>query len=586
MVELRSWSWSWLLCAVALGSGLGCSAGGGSKTTPGAGGSNGATGPNLGGMPNLAGTTSLGGITGVAGDEPAGDDDNPTTCDQAKAKRTYIGCDFWPTVTYNPVYSEFDFAVVIANTGTEEAMIDVTGPNNFSATDTVAAGALKAITLPWVPALKGMEFSRTNTQDGRAKDSVRVDGGAYHVTSTIPVTAWQFNPLQYSKPLSMFPSGCGTSFSTTNCFSASNDASLLVPSTAMTGNYRIFGRSGVFGGAAGMAFTSASSGVAITATQAGTHVTLGFPTGCAAGTFSPPAGGCVAPGTGVMAAMGGGKAEYDLNAGDVLELVGVFAAGDSLQHADLSGTVVNATQPVQVIAFNPIANIPDSATNADHVEETVLPAEVIGGKYVVAPPTSPSGMVKGGHIVRIYGNVDGTTLTYAPAAPTGAPTTIGAGAFVEFGPVADAFTVEGNQPFVVGSFMVGGSLQAPAGDACPNFPCRGDPSMSMEVTPQQFRKQYTFLAPTDYETNFADILLPDGATVMLDEAALTGAPQAIGTTGWSVVREPLLAAGGGVHKLSADKNVGLQIMGFGHASSYYTPGGLNLHLISKPPVVK
>jgi hypothetical protein len=109
--------------------------------------------------------------------------------------------------------------------------------------------------------------------------------------------------------------------------------------------------------------------------------------------------------------------------------------------------------------------------------------------------------------------------------------------------------------------------------------------MTMMVTPQQFRKTYTFLAPADYETNFADILVPDGATVMLDGAALTAAPQAIGATGWSVVREPLKADGGGVHKLSADQAVGLQVMGFGHATSYYYPGGLNLELISDPPVV-
>jgi hypothetical protein len=326
--------------------------------------------------------------------------------------------------------------------------------------------------------------------------------------------------------------------------------------------------------------------VAITATQADTLVKLELPAGCGAGTFSGPAGGCVAAGTGVTAADGGTTAEYNLNAGDVLQLVGVFAAGDSLIHADLSGTIINANQPVQVIAFNPISNIPDSATNADHVEETVLPAEVIGTSYLVAPPTSPSGTVKGGHLVRIYGNFDGTTLSYAPAAPAGAPTSIAAGEVVDLGPLTDAFRVDGSQPFVVASFMVGGSLQAPAGDACPDFPCRGDPSMSMMVTPEQFRTSYTFLAPVDYETNFADILVPDGANVMLDGAALTSAPQAIGATGWSIVREPLAAGSGGVHKLSSDQNVGLQVMGFGHATSYYYPGGLNLELISDPPVVK
>jgi hypothetical protein len=110
--------------------------------------------------------------------------------------------------------------------------------------------------------------------------------------------------------------------------------------------------------------------------------------------------------------------------------------------------------------------------------------------------------------------------------------------------------------------------------------------MTMEVTPKQFRKAYTFLAPADYETNFADILVPDNATVMLDGAAPTTAATPLTGTGWSIIREPLKADGGGVHTLSSDTNIGLQVMGFGHATSYTYPGGLNLELISEPPVVK
>ena len=208
-------TWLRFLATFALGTGLcvSCSAGGDGSKTNGSGGS-GTTGPGAAGSLSLVGgggTMSLGGID-TGGSSGGGDDDNPTTCTQAEAKRTYIGCDFWPTVTFNPVYSEFDFAVVIANSGTSDAKIDVSGPAGFTATDTVPAGALKAITLPWVKDLKGAEFSRLNTSEGRAKDSVRVDGGAYHVTSSIPVTAWQFSPLQYSKPKADFAAGCATTW--------------------------------------------------------------------------------------------------------------------------------------------------------------------------------------------------------------------------------------------------------------------------------------------------------------------------------------------------------------------------------------
>jgi len=591
----------WQLRVFGLVFGLATMVGGALIVTSGcsAGGSNSNVGPrNSGGALGAGGSLILGqggdgsggnGLIvttngGAVGD--GGTPDNPETCDDAKANRTYVGCDFWPTITYNPVYTDFDFAVVLANGGTGVAQITVTGPAGFTKTATVPPGGLTPILLPWVPELKGPEFSRTNTSGGRASASVRVNGGAYHVSSSVPVTAWQFNTLEYQKPLAGI-SACGTSFKTMNCFSTSNDASLLLPSSAMTGNYRVISRSAVFGGAAGQAFTSDSGGFAVTATQDNTVVKLAFPKGCGTETFNPPMlGGCLAAGTGVMAATGGTTVMYTLNTGDVVQFLGELATGDGLKHADLSGTIINASAPVQVISLNPITNIPDNAVNADHIEEIVLPAEVIGNEYIVAPPTSPSGAVKGGHMVRIYGNVDGTTFTYPAGQPAGAPTTIDAGAFVELGPLTDAFVIDGNQPFVVGSFMVGGSLQAPAGDACPDFPCRGDPAMTIMVTPQQFRQSYTFLAPADYEKNFADILVPTGATAMLDGVAI-GAPQAIGTSGWGIVRAPLDAAGGGVHKLTTTdpKGLGLQVMGFGHATSYEYPGGLNLKLISQPPEI-
>ncbi len=548
----------------------------GGTLTVGAGGSGTAGGDGL--------IVTDGGTGG--GDGGTTNPDNPTTCADAATNRTYVGCEFWPTVTYNPVYSDFDFAVVLANGGTTDAQVNVTGPSGFTKTATVPAGGLTSIILPWVMDLKGPEFSRVNTSGGRVSTSVRVNAGAYHVTSSVPVTAWQFNTLEYEKPLAGI-SSCGTSFNTMNCFSTSNDASLLLPSTAMTGTYRVITRSAINGGAAGPSFTSDPGGFAVTATQDNTTVALQFPKTCGAATFNPPMlGGCIAAGTDVMAANGGDVVMYTLNTGDVVEFLGEPAAGDSLEHADPSGTLINANQPVQVISMNPITNIPDSAVNADHIEEIVLPAEVIGNKYIVAPPTSPDGTVRGGHMVRIYGNVDATTFTYPSGQPTGAPTTLDAGAFVELGPLTDAFEIDGSQPFVVGSFMVGGSLQAPPGSACPDYPCPGDPAMTIEVTPQQFRESYTFLAPADFDTNFADVLVPDGATATLDGAAL-GAPQEVGMSGWGIVRAKLDSANGGVHQLSTTdaRGVGLQVMGFGHATSYEYPGGLNLHLISKPPVI-
>ena len=39
----------------------------------------------------------------------------------------------------------------------------------------------------------------------------------------------------------------------------------------------------------------------------------------------------------------------------------------------------------------------------------------------------------------------------------------------------------------------------------------------------------------------------------------------------------------GKHKLESNVPVGLQVMGYGWATSYYYPGGLKLDIISEPP---
>ncbi len=570
-----------------------CSAGGassgGANDGSGAASSGGNTPVNVGG--SAAGTSIN--VGGSGGGSSAGVIENPKTCEEAASIGSYVGCEFWPTITANPVWVDFDPAVVVANAGDAEAAVVVDGPNGFHQEATVPAGSLTTILLKWVTGadgitggLKGPEFSRTNTAGGRLNASIRVDGGAYHLTSTVPVTAWQFNPLQYQKG---------------DILSASNDASLLLPTTAMTGRYRIFGYSSKN---EGTDWGSVPGGAAITATSDGTTVDVQLGPKCGVEIYpTTDLGVCVAAGEGVEAKNAGEIYSFAMNAGDVVQLVGAWAEYPQIKNADLSGTVVASDKPVQVVSFNAIAQLPDySVANADHIEETVLPGEVIGKKYIVAPPTTPNGNAVG-HVVRIYGSVDNTTLTYVGEKPPGAPDVINAGEMVQIpplptgAPAPDCYTgtpgncmwnkpfiVEGDQPFAVNSFMVGGTLQMPGTDAMTS---KGDPAFSQMVTPEQFRKEYTFLAPLDYTDNFADILVPDGAEVTLDGAALSGPSEQIADSEWSIVRQPLSAASAGVHQLSTtdERGLGLQVAGFGKATSYYYPGGLNLKHISVPPEI-
>lgn len=524
--------------------------------------------------------------------------DNPVTCAEAASARSYVGCDFWPTVTANPVWTEFKPAVVVANGGAEVADITVTGPNGFSKTESIPPGELRTVLLEWVDGLKGPLWA-ANTSTGRLVNSSRVDGGAYHLTATRPVTAWQFNPLKYRMPRAE----CGSiplGGEATECRSASNDASILLPSTAMTGNYRVFGYSSKH---EGTDWGTVPGAVAITATADGTEVQVQLGPKCGARIYpTTDLGGCVAASAdGVIAEKNAGDIyTLTMNAGDVVQLVGKWNKDPQVENADISGSVIVANKPVQAIAFNAIAMLPDgSVGNADHMEETVLPGEVLGKKYIVAPPTAPHGEVVG-HVVRFYGNVDGTTLTYPAGKPAGAPDTLNAGDVVQIPApptgtpapqcvslpdhcaVTEPFVVEGDQPFAVASFMLGGVVQEGNG-----YDSLGDPSFMMLVAPDQFRKAYTFLAPNDFVQNFADILVPDGAQVKLDGAAVSATPTAIGMSGWSILRAPLSNDGSGIHSVTTDdeRGVGVSVAGFGYATSYYYPGGLNLKLISKPPVI-
>src|SRR5689334_778763 len=77
--------------------------------------------------------------------------EDPKTCAEAAMNKSYIGCDYWPTVTANAVWNIFDFAVVVSNPGTAAADVTVTG-NGQTKMVTVAPGGLQKIYLPWVGA--------------------------------------------------------------------------------------------------------------------------------------------------------------------------------------------------------------------------------------------------------------------------------------------------------------------------------------------------------------------------------------------------------------------------------------------------
>jgi hypothetical protein len=284
----------------------------------------------------------------------------------------------------------------------------------------------------------------------------------------------------------------------------------------------------------------------------------------------------VVGGTGVTATNPGGTLTLTMNAGDVAEVV-----SDKGIDFDFSGSLLTANKPVQVISAVPCVDVPLDVQACDHVEEVLFPAETLGKHYVVTVPSGPKDNVVG-HVVRIYGNRDGTTLTYKPSKPAGCPDTVNAGDVISCGEVKADFEVEGNNEFAVGSFQLGGARVDPLGP----FPTRlpeGDPAQSFAVTVEQYRKGYLFLAPTDYTKSYVDVVAETGTSLQLDGADVSGQLRALNGTSYAVARIKLANTNEGVHRLTGNKPFGIQVMGYGLNTSYQYPGGLNLGEIAQVP---
>ncbi len=184
--------------------------------------------------------------------------------------------------------------------------------------------------------------------------------------------------------------------------------------------------------------------------------------------------------------------------------------------------MIKASQPVQVITGIPCIYLPECANGqqcgaCDHMEESVFPAETLGKDYVVTKPSGPEGTPVA-YWAKLYGNIDGTQLSYPSGGQPGtAPTTINAGQVVDLGQITNDFEVKGDHEFAVATFLLGAAAINPTD---PDH--KGDPSESLPTAVEQYRTKYIFLAPTDYSVNYVDLVGPPSAQVTVDGAPVPG----------------------------------------------------------------
>ncbi|MEM6994940.1 MAG: IgGFc-binding protein, partial [Myxococcota bacterium] len=444
-----------------------------------------------------------------------------------------LGCEFWAVDLPNdyrgtpmsPPAAEQQFAVVVANAS---ALMPATVSIFIGADDVPVATEM-------VPTGGIFEFA-LDPLDIEPRES-SADGLAYRVESDVPITAYQFNPLDNQVEV------------------YSNDASLLLPVhalgveyTAVTGNAILLSM-----GEGDPRPVNAGAFISVVATEDDTFVE-------------------VSPRTALV----GGPAEATLNRGEVLTVV---SSVQGANNGNLSGSRITSDRPVAVFGGNVATAVPANQTNccADHLEHQLPPHSSWGTAYGVAPPPSPVSDVPDAAIYRITGAFDGTELRYCPTMPVGAPQTLDAGDTAVF-QTALAFTVEADpdKPFAVTQFLQ--SYQALSDDQ------PGDPAMLVIPSLGQLQRRYSFAVPAGYAENFVTIV-----TRGTPDVAIDGEPVDV------LLFRPVGIARGqehffasipvetGAHLVEAEVPVGITVMGFGDAVSYGYPGGAGLRVIALPP---
>ncbi|MBI3072187.1 MAG: IgGFc-binding protein [Deltaproteobacteria bacterium] len=456
------------------------------------------------------------------------DGDCVAFCTLAAREKTNIGCEYWAVDldnAYLPGQGDAQgaqYAVVVANTHPVfDARVTIKKPGNVLVDSAVVqAGGLHAFRLPRMD-VNGTEIAQK----------------AYLVESSIPIVAYQFNPLQNEDVFS-------------------NDASLLLPNSALGLKY--------------MAVTRAQPGnvsefrgfVAIVGTEDNTTVTVKV----TAKTMG---------GEGIAALDPGGTVQKVINRFDV------FNIESNAEGADLTGTEVSSDKPVAVFSGAEASYAPSPpplVCCGDHLEKQMYPEASWGTRYLATKSALRGRMDDQGNIIvpsragdlwRVLAKDDGTEVRTAPF--QAAIPVLNRGQWFEFESFGD-FEVVATKPVLVTQFLTAqdapGTGRLEDGD---NW--IGDPTMITAVPVEQFRKNYIFLAPDSYKFDFVNVVAPVGAVITLDGQPLSVALVPFGTGRYAAARIPIAD---GTHRIDSDKPVGVIVYGWDRYVSYGYPGGLSL----------
>lgn len=522
-------------------------------------------------------------------------------CETAQQRRSYEGCIFYAADLDNAtIGGGFDaaanqYAVVVSNP--QLAPVDVIVEVNEAPLGQPPQVREVARALIFPDDLEVFELERREldgSTPGGLNDGTHsaLTSNAYRVRSSLPIIAYQFNPLD-------------------NVGVFSNDASLLLPVTSLSGRYTV----------AAWPQTIANDTdprrdfnprrddedlrafLTIIGSEPDTRVRVDWGDNIVKVVGAP----------GIPEGVPGGSLEVTLGEFDVLNLEteGFLA--------DLTGSVVDADKPVVVFVGSEASDVPAVSDVgmrrccADHLEEQLLPDATLGQRFVVARMPdrvrwlnqalvggyqigTPGGNEAAPEYVRVVAVEEGTTVIETSLDPPDARIELTAREAVTLRADRD-FRLSASQPVAV--IQAVGS-QETTGITSP-LP-GGDPALLVVPPQEQLRRDYTFLTPDKYVFDFVSVIAGRDTTVLLDGQPLPDScvtqcvqePDADGQLSCGeavvhrcplsapvVVTEPEIDASGGeqndgVHSVQADAPVAVLVYGFDAFVSYAYAAGLNL----------
>ncbi len=494
-------------------------------------------------------------------------------CEVAEVEKGYVGCHYWPVDLENSGRDDGgQFGVIVSNPQSFNVNVTVRNNTQVLSTQQLAPGELKIIQLGSTQRITGPTKSYK----------------AFHIESDAPVTAAQMNPYG-------------------NVLIYSNDASLLLPQSAMSTEY--YGLTWptwrrencycdgliLFGACIGSwdcdEINTSPGTLTIAATEEGTtNITITY--SCA-----------TLGGDGVTAASAGTTQNYTLQRYEVLNLESggtdcsdvdeeeqIYCSGP-----DLSGTKIVADKKVAVYGGHRGTFIPYNQWAADHLEHQLFPIDTWGKKFAVVR-TQPRGSEL--DYYKIVAAVAGTRIEFSPD-PTGqSPKILNAGQAFTFA-TTQTFTITSTEPIMVAHFLAGQDATGfTLGDTCDTdadcptkyicciecgyacSPEAGDPAMMLLAPDQQFRQEYIFQVPPNYKYDYMTLVAPPDTIITLDSTTYDS-----NTFTWINVDNKYYRAqiSDGAHTIHATKPIGLYLYGYSAFVSYAYTGGLDLKTINPKP---